>query len=93
MREARSSLIRSAGLRVSTFASAQDFLAQPQTDAPSRPVLDVQLPGLSGLDLQQELARARVQIPSPFSSPATVIFRHRCVHQVGALEFLTEALP
>ncbi len=63
VREALSSLIRSVGWRVETFASAQEFLARPQADAPSCLVLDVQLPGLSGLDLQQELAKADIQIP------------------------------
>src|SRR5215510_8037474 len=47
VREAVGSLIRSAGLRVETFASAQEFLASPRADVPSCLVLDVQLPGLS----------------------------------------------
>src|SRR5262245_7952350 len=63
VREAVGSLIRSAGLRVETLASAQEFLASPRADVPSCLVLDVQLPGLSGLDLQQELVKANVQIP------------------------------
>ncbi|PYJ14462.1 MAG: DNA-binding response regulator, partial [Verrucomicrobia bacterium] len=58
VREALGSLIRSAGLEVETFASAQEFLACPRADVPSCLVLDVQLPGLSGLDLQHELAKA-----------------------------------
>ena len=52
VREGLSSLIRSAGLRVETFASAQEFLARRGPEAPSCLVLDLQLPGLSGLDLR-----------------------------------------
>ena len=63
VREAVGSLVRSADLRVQTFPSAQEFLAFPRPDVPSCLVLDVQLPGLSGLDLQEELAKAKVQIP------------------------------
>src|SRR5229473_8284063 len=90
VREAVGSLIRSAGWRAETFASAQEFLASPRTEAPSCLVLDVQLPGLSGLDLQQELAKADVQIPIIFLSgrgdiPMTV----RAI-KAGALEFLTK---
>ncbi len=53
VREGLSSLIRSAGLQVETFASAQEFLARAGAEAPSYLVLDLQLPGLSGLDLQE----------------------------------------
>jgi FixJ family two-component response regulator len=53
VREALEDLIRSAGLRVETFASAQAFLARPRADLPSCLVLDVRLPGLSGLDLRE----------------------------------------
>jgi ferredoxin-NADP reductase len=53
-------------LRVQTFPSAQEFLAFPRPDVPSCLVLDVQLPGLSGLDLQEELAKADVQTPIIF---------------------------
>ena len=65
VREAVGSLIRSAGLKAKTFTSAQEFLASPPAEA-SCLVLDVELPGLSGLDLQQELAKADVQIPIIF---------------------------
>jgi FixJ family two-component response regulator len=58
-RESLSDLIRSAGLNVQTFASAQVFLTSRRPAAPSCLVLDVQLPGFSGLELQQELARVR----------------------------------
>ncbi len=58
VRDAVARLIRSAGWRAETFASAREFLASPWADVPSCLILDVQLPGLSGLDLQQRLAEA-----------------------------------
>ena len=90
VREGAESLIRSAGLRAETFASAQEFLARPRAEVPSCLVLDVRLPGLSGLDLQQELAKADDQIPIIFLTghgdiPMTV----RAI-KAGALEFLTK---
>ena len=66
IRDSLKDLISSAGLNVQTFASAQEFLTSPRPDAASCLVLDVQLPGLSGLDLQQELAKIDVQIPIIF---------------------------
>jgi DNA-binding NtrC family response regulator len=90
VREAVGSLIRSAGLRVDTFASAQEFLARPRTDVPSCLVLDVQLPGLSGLDLQQELAKADVQIPIIFLTGRGDIPMSVRAIKAGALEFLTK---
>ena len=65
-RESLSNLLRSMGLNVQTFASAQEFLTRPRPEAPSCLVLDVQLPGLSGLELQQELAQGEVQLPIIF---------------------------
>jgi len=90
VREAVGSLIRSAGLRVETFASAHEFLASPRAEVASCLVLDLQLPGLTGLDLQQELAKADVQIPIIFLTghgdiPTTV----RAI-KAGAREFLTK---
>jgi FixJ family two-component response regulator len=66
IRAALDSLIRSVGLGVRTFASARDFLASKRPDVPSCLVLDVHLPGLSGLDLQQELAKGDIEIPIVF---------------------------
>jgi FixJ family two-component response regulator len=60
VRESLESLLSSVGLGVRTFASAQDFLSNERPNVPSCLVLDVHLPGLSGLDLQQELAKADV---------------------------------
>jgi DNA-binding NtrC family response regulator len=90
VREATGSLIRAAGLRVETFASAQEFLASPRADVPSCLVLDVQLPGLSGLDLQQELAKADVQIPIIFVTGHGDIPTSVRAIKAGALEFLTK---
>src|SRR5260370_23536220 len=90
MRESVGSLIRSAGLRVETLASAQEFLARPRTEVPSCLVLDVELPGLSGLDLQQELAKADVQIPIIFLTGHGDIRMSVRAMKAGALEFLTK---
>lgn len=89
-REGLSSLIRSAGLQIEAFASAQEFLARPGADTPSCLVLDLQLPGLSGLDLQKRMAEVGVEIPIVFltghgSIPASVQ-----AMKAGAVEFLTK---
>src|SRR6202047_698880 len=62
VREALESLVRSAGFDVETFASGQDFLARHRPDKPSCLVLDVRLPGLSGLDLQKRIIEANREI-------------------------------
>jgi DNA-binding NtrC family response regulator len=90
IRESLSNLIRSAGLSVQTFASAQEFLANQRPKAPSCLVLDVQLPGLSGLDLQQELAKAGIQIPIIFITGYGDIPMSVRAMKAGALEFLTK---
>jgi FixJ family two-component response regulator len=66
MREALARLFRSVGMRAQIFASAQDFLNFERPGAPACLVLDVRLPGLSGLDLQRELAAADGAIPIIF---------------------------
>jgi DNA-binding NtrC family response regulator len=90
IRESLSNLIRSVGLNVQTFASAQAFLASPRPDAPSCLVLDVQLPGLNGLDLQRELARDGVQIPIIFITGHGDIPMTVRAMKAGAIEFLTK---
>jgi FixJ family two-component response regulator len=90
VRRAIGALIRLAGLTVQTFPSAQEFLAFPRPDVPSCLVLDVQLPGLSGLDLQEELARADVQIPIIFLTGHGDIPMTVRAMKAGALEFLTK---
>jgi DNA-binding NtrC family response regulator len=90
VRESVASLIRSAGLRVETFASAQEFLARPSSDGPSCLVLDVKLPGLSGLDLQQELAKTDLQIPIIFLTGHGDISMSVRAMKSGAFEFFTK---
>ncbi|HWE24521.1 MAG TPA: sigma-54 dependent transcriptional regulator [Myxococcales bacterium] len=90
MRESVASLIRSVGLPVETFASATDFLVRSRTQLPGCLVLDVKLPGLSGLDLQQELAKADVQIPIIFLTGYGDIPTSVRAMKSGALEFFTK---
>jgi FixJ family two-component response regulator len=90
VREALGSLIRSTGLRVETFASAQEFLARPQADVPSCLVLDVQLPGLSGLDLQKRMAEVNLEIPIVFVTGHGDVPTSVRAMKAGALEFLTK---
>ena len=92
VREAVESLVRSAGWKVQTFASAQEFLAAPRRNVPSCLVLDVQLPGLSGLDLQQELARADEKIAIIFLTGHGDIPTSVRAMKAGAHEFLTKPL-
>src|SRR5882672_6971134 len=66
VRESLEALIRCAGWKPETFASAQSFLARSKTDVPSCLVLDVSLPGLSGLDLQNRVAADRSDMPIIF---------------------------
>jgi len=90
IREALESLLQSVGLGVRTFASAQDFLSSERPAVPSCLVLDLHLPGLSGLDLQQELARANIEIPIIFISGGGDIPASVRAIKAGALEFLTK---
>ena len=66
MRESLRNLIRSVGLRVELFSSAQEFLQSNRPEMPSCLVLDVRLPGLSGLDLQRQTNEAGMEIPIIF---------------------------
>lgn len=90
VREALVSLIRSAGLSVETFASAPEFLNRQQIDEPSCLVLDVRLPGLSGLDLQQRLAEINVSTPIIFITGHGDIPMSVRAMKAGAVEFLTK---
>jgi DNA-binding NtrC family response regulator len=90
MREALESLIRSARLGVKTFATASDFLSFQRPDAPSCLVLDVHLPGLSGLDLQTELGKTGIDIPIVFLTGHGDIPMSVRAMKAGALEFLTK---
>ena len=90
MREALQSLIRSVGLRVQTFASAREFLTSQRRDAPACLVLDVRLPGLSGLDLQRELVEAEIHLPIIFITGHGDIPMTVQAMKAGAVEFLTK---
>jgi len=90
VREALEGLIRSAGLKVETFASAQEFLARERADLPSCLVLDVRLPGLSGLDLQKRMAEAELHIPIIFITGHGNVPAAVQAMKAGALEFLTK---
>ena len=89
-REGLSSLIRSTGFEVETFASAQEFLARHGAEAPSCLVLDLQLPGLSGLDLQKRMATAGLEIPIVFLTGHGNIPASVQAIKAGAVEFLTK---
>ena len=90
VREAVRSLIRSAGLRVRTFASAQEMLASLRKELPSCLVLDIQLPDINGFELQQELATKDIQIPIIFLTGHGDIPMSVRAIKAGALEFLTK---
>ncbi len=90
IREALSSLIRSVKLRVETFSSAQEFLRHDRPDAPACLVLDVRLPGLNGLQLQQQLIRDGVHVPIIFITGHGDIPMSVRAMKAGAVEFLTK---
>jgi FixJ family two-component response regulator len=90
VREALQSLLRSVGLRVATFASAREFLTSQRPDAPACLVLDVRLPGLSGLDLQRELAAVEIDLPIIFITGHGDIPMSVQAMKAGAVEFLTK---
>jgi len=90
IRESLQNLLRSAGLTVQTFASAHEFLASQRPDGPSCLVLDVQLPGLSGLKLQQELAKGEGQMPIIFITGHGDIPMAVRAMKAGAIDFLTK---
>ena len=90
IREALTSLIRSVGLRVETFESARAFLTRQPSDAPGCLVLDVRLPGLSGLDLQRELAAAQITMPIIFITGHGDIPMTVQAMKTGAVEVLTK---
>ncbi len=86
-------MLRASGFAVKTYASAVEFLAQPELDVPGCVLVDLQMPGLSGLDLQEALAKAGNLLPVIFLSgrgdiPTTVQAMRR-----GAEDFLTKRAP
>jgi FixJ family two-component response regulator len=90
MRAALKNLLKSVGLEAQLFASAQEFLADKRPDVPSCLILDVRLPGLSGLELQKELAASNIHIPIIFITAHGDIPMSVRAMKAGAMEFLTK---
>ena len=90
LRHALTNLLRSVGLRVEVFGSAQEFLTSQRPDALGCLVLDVRLPGLSGLDLQRELAAAQIDLPIIFITGYGDIPMTVRAMKAGAVEFLSK---
>jgi FixJ family two-component response regulator len=90
IRESLKSLIRSVGLHVELFGSAQEFLERKPADVPSCLVLDVRLPGISGLNFQNQLAQAHIPIPLIFITGHGDIQMSVRAMKAGAVEFLTK---
>ena len=90
IREAIESLVKLVGLRVETFGTAQEFLRAERPDLPGCVVLDVELSGLSGLDLQRELAAHEIKLPIIFITGYGDIPMSVRAMKAGALEFLTK---
>ena len=90
VRDALKRLVHSVGLRVELFDSAQEFFKRQRPDVPSCLVLDVRMPGISGLDLQRQLADANVHIPIVFITGHGDIPMSVRAMKAGAIEFLTK---
>src|SRR5258705_774194 len=92
VRDAVKDLLRSVGLRVESFGSAQDFLQSKRSDAPGCIVLDVRLPGASGLEFQRTLVESGIPLPVIFISGHGDIAMSVRAIKFGAIEFLTKPL-
>ena len=90
MRDAISRLLNAVGLTVQTFTSAREFLNRRLPDVPGCVVLDVRLPGLSGLDLQREMVERGIHIPVVFITGHGDIPMSVQAMKAGAVEFLTK---
>jgi FixJ family two-component response regulator len=90
MREAIQDLVESVGLRAQSFATGQEFLSGQRTGDPSCLVLDVRLPGMSGLDFRRRLAEAGIQIPIIFITAHGDIPMSVSALKSGAVDFLTK---
>ena len=90
LRDALKRLIRSVGLHVELFASAEEFLQRKQPDAPACLILDIRLRGISGLDFQRKLAEANIPIPIIFITGHGDIAMSVRAMKAGAVEFLTK---
>ena len=90
VRESIQDLVESVGLHAESFSTAQEFLSRERRGGPSCLVLDVRLPGISGLDLQHELKRAGIKIPIIFITGHADIPMTVTAMKSGAVEFLTK---
>lgn len=92
VREALEGLLRSAGYRVEVFASPEEFLRRPPASEPSCLVLDIELPGVNGLDVQDQLALSHGNMPIIFITGHGNVDRSVRAMKAGALEFLTKPI-
>jgi len=90
VRRSTERLIRAAGLKVKSFPSAREFLKNPRPEGPACLVLDVRMPGLSGMDLQRELTQSGIHIPIIFITAHGDIPMTVRAMKAGAVEFLTK---
>jgi FixJ family two-component response regulator len=90
VRESLQELLESVGLHSQSFRTAQEFLSTPRNETPSCLILDVRLPGISGLDLQHELKKGRVAIPIIFLTAHADVPMSVQAMKSGAVEFLTK---
>src|SRR6202046_1160116 len=90
VRESLQELLESVGLHSQAFGTAQEFLAVGRSDSPSCLILDVRLPGISGLDLQHELKKGKVSIPIIFLTAHADVPMSVKAMKSGAVEFLTK---
>ena len=90
MRESIKDLVESVGLHAEAFATAQEFLSSDRRGGPCCLVLDVRLPGISGLDLQHELRRTGIKIPIIFITGHADVPMTVAAMKSGAIEFLTK---
>jgi FixJ family two-component response regulator len=90
MRASIEGLLRSVGLKAESFGTAQEFLSRKAAEGPSCLILDVRLPGMSGLDFQRKLADAGIQIPIIFITGYGDIPMTVRAMKSGAVEFLTK---
>ena len=90
VRRSTERLLRSAGLKVQTFSSAREFLASHRPEGPACLVLDVRMPGLSGMELQRELTQSGIDIPIIFITAHGDIPMTVRAMKAGAVEFLTK---
>jgi FixJ family two-component response regulator len=90
VRESLQELLESVGLSSQSFGSAQEFLSIPRTDDPCCLILDVRLPGISGLDLQHALKKERITVPIVFLTAHADVPMSVKAMKSGAVEFLTK---